>query len=467
MKRLKYSLVILLAIMTGCSHNQSYSSQSSFNVTDTSDSDNHSDESSLSNDSSSLSSQDDNDAFSSRILDMVSTEIFPRESDALSPVLTPYDENAILGSAAHPLLNQVDSSYLEIISFEQPSQYGDAFLIKADDAEIIVDFGNYADTDYDDGTTYGSYLTEQYNKYITDQKLELMIVSHPHSDHIGGLDGFTNSHVNRIDMLVDYGYRGYNDSNYYTSIRSHMDQWEGVYHSVYDCVNNLHNALGRTYVTPELFIDWIDSGFYQSNSEQDSSNLTYQGQAIEDLNITSVQAILNYRNFSFYLSGDMQNSTSYGIIDGESIMVENNQNNSSFHQVTMLKVGHHGSGTATYAPLLEYLKPELGVISAGRVEATNTYGNKFGACSNHPHVATLNRLKAAKVKTYLNSASGTLHFVTNGEINSPVYFIGSPLKSSLYGGQNNHSNILDAPIGSNYDISNDLWSSAFYNACHI
>ncbi|MCH3976221.1 MAG: MBL fold metallo-hydrolase [Bacilli bacterium] len=197
MKRLKYSLVILLAIMTGCSHNQSYSSQSSFNVTDTSDSDNHSDESSLSNDSSSLSSQDDNDAFSSRILDMVSTEIFPRESDALSPVLTPYDENAILGSAAHPLLNQVDSSYLEIISFEQPSQYGDAFLIKADNAEIIVDFGNYADTDYDDGTTYGSYLTEQYNKYITDQKLELMIVSHPHSDHIGGLDGFTNSHVNR------------------------------------------------------------------------------------------------------------------------------------------------------------------------------------------------------------------------------------------------------------------------------
>ncbi|HMM00672.1 MAG TPA: MBL fold metallo-hydrolase [Bacilli bacterium] len=467
MKRFKYSLVLLLTVITGCSHNQSYSSQSSFDTTGTSDSGDYSEESSSSNESSSLSSEDINDAFNNRISTMVSTGMFPRENDALLPALTAYDENAVLGSAAHPLLNQIDSSYLEIVAFEQPSQYGDAFLIKADNAEIIVDFGNYASTNYDDGTKYGSYLAEQYNQYITDQKLELMIVSHPHSDHIGGVDGFIDSNVNKIDMLVDYGYRGYNDSNYYNSIRNSINQWDGVYHSIYDCVNNLHNALERTYVTPELFIDWIDSGFYQSNSELDSSNLTYQGQAIEDLNITSVQAILNYRNFSFYLSGDMQNSTSYGVIDGENIMVENNQNNSSFHQVTMLKVGHHGSGTATYASLLEYLQPELGVISAGRVEGTNTYGNKFGACSNHPHVATLNRLKAANVKTYLNSASGTLHFVTNGEINSPVYFIGSPLKSSLYGGQNNHSEVLNAPTGSNYDISNDLWSSSFYSACHI
>lgn len=418
---------------------------------------------------SSGSSEEVKNTFTERIENMVSTGKMPRPVDANTPEVASYDEEAVLGSAAHPLLDQVSSEYLEIIAFEQPEQYGDAFLIKAGNAEIIVDFGNPADFDFDDSTLYKNYLKDQYNTWITDQKVELMIISHPHSDHIGGLDGFLASDVRSIGMLVDYGYRyGYNDNAYYNNIRSKMSsRWHGVYHSAYDSVNNLNGALSRTYVTQELFIDWIDTGFYQANPDLNYTNLKYLGEKIEDLNITSVVGILNYKSFSFMLTGDMQNSTSYGSIDGETIMTEAHTSDPLFHQVTMLKVGHHGSTNATYdAPLLSKIRPTLGVISAGRVDSSNSYGNKTGACSGHPHIQTLSRLKNANVKTYLNSASGTLHFVTNGSLVDPIYFIGAPLKSSLIGGQNGHSNSLNSQYGSTLDIDKDLWSSTFYNRCH-
>lgn len=451
-------IVPLVVLLASCSFFPFSSSESSLS----------SSSSESNSSSSSSSSEQTGNTFNERIANMVSTGVTPRASDANTPVLATYNAELPIGSAAHPLLDQISSEYLEIVVFEQPEQYGDAFLIKAGNAEIIIDFGNPSDSYFDDYTLYGNYLKTQYNAYITDQKLELMLISHPHSDHIGGLNGFLNSNVSSITMLVDYGYRyGSNDSSYYTEIRSKMSStWGGVYHSAYDCVNNLNGGLSRTYITQELFIDWVDTGFYQANSNLNYANLQYLGQTIDDLNITSVVGILSYKSFSCFLTGDMQNTTSYGSINGETIMVNSNSSNPAFHQVTMLKVGHHGSTYATYTTLLNAISPALGAISAGRVDSTNSYGDKSGACSGHPHLQALNRLRNANVKTYLNSASGTLHFVTNGSLIDPVYFIGAPLKSSLIGGQNGNQTSLNSSYGTTLDIDKDLWSSTFYNRCH-
>ncbi|MDR0934855.1 MAG: MBL fold metallo-hydrolase [Erysipelotrichaceae bacterium] len=412
------------------------------------------------------SSSETNNVFNDRIESMVSTSVIPTDKDANEAENKSYNSSAILGTAEHPILNQTTSDYLEVIVFEQPVQYGDALLIKAGNAEIIVDFGNYSSSRFDDGTYYGNYLTSQYNSYITDKKVDLMIMSHAHSDHLGGVEGFTRSEVSQIGMLVDYGYRYVSDSTYYSTVRSVISsKYNGVYHPVFDHVNEINNAFKRTYVTQELFIDWIDTGMYQSNPELQADDLTYNGETISDLNITSVVGILNYRNFSMLLTGDMQNTTSYGDIAGENIMVSKNSTNDLFHHTTMLKVGHHGSSSGTSNNLLDAVTPSLAVISAGRVDISNSYNGKYGACSGHPHLATLNRLGNKGVKTYLNSASGTLHFVSDGSLTNPVYFSGSPLKSTLKGG-NGVNDSLNEPYGDTTDELKDLFSSNFYKMCH-
>ncbi|MPM72054.1 hypothetical protein SDC9_119027 [bioreactor metagenome] len=355
------------------------------------------------------------------------------------------------------------------MAIEQPNQYGDAVLIKCGNAEIIIDVGMSSSNYYDDGTSYGNFLKQQYASYITDNTVDLMIVSHPHEDHIGGFPGFVSSNVTKIGMLVDYGYRytGSSESYYYNQIRNQISsKWNGVYHPVYDCVNSLNNGLPRTYITQELFIDWIDTGVYQSNPNLSYSNLTYNGSSISDLNITSVTGILSYKNFSYFFDGDMQNTTSYGDIDGEINMVSLNSSNPLFHKVTMSKIAHHGSTTGTYTQLLTAITPKISFISAGRVDSSNSYGSLVGACSGHPHAATLARIKNAGIEAYLNSASGTLHFVTDGSLVNPIYFVGATLKSTLLGGKTSDPTALNLPYGSTTDMYNDLWNSTFYNRCH-
>lgn len=419
--------------------------------------------------SSSSSSSENTGTFNERVSTMVSTGIKATNGDANTKDSVAYNASATLGSAAHPLLNQPNSNYIEIVAIEQPEQYGDSVLIKCGNAEIIIDVGMSSSDYYDDGTLYGDFLKQQYASYITDNTVDLMVVSHPHEDHIGGFPAFVSSNVTKIGMLVDYGYRytGSSESYYYSQIRNQISsKWGGVYHPVYDCVNNLNSGLARTYITQELFIDWIDTGVYQSNPNLSYNNLSYNGSSISDLNITSVTGILSYKNFSYFFDGDMQNTTSYGDIDGEINMVTLNSSNPLFHKVTMSKIAHHGSTTGTYSQLLTAITPKISFISAGRVDSSNSYGSLVGACSGHPHVATLSRIKNAGIKAYLNSASGTLHFVTDGSLTNPIYFAGAPLKSTLLGGKTSNPSALNLPYGSTTDMYNDLWSSTFYNKCH-
>jgi beta-lactamase superfamily II metal-dependent hydrolase len=69
----------------------------------------------------------------------------------------------------------------------------------------------------------------------------------------------------------------------------------------------------------------------------------------------------------------------------------------------LLKVGHHGSNTATSQTFLDVVDPEYAVICAG---IDNTYG--------HPHNETIQKLTAKGVDIYGTYASGTIIASTNG-----------------------------------------------------
>lgn len=69
----------------------------------------------------------------------------------------------------------------------------------------------------------------------------------------------------------------------------------------------------------------------------------------------------------------------------------------------VLQVPHHGSQTSTTPELLEAVRPEVAVISAG---ASNPYG--------HPHAEVVNRLRAAGSAVYRTDVDGTVIIETDG-----------------------------------------------------
>jgi competence protein ComEC len=69
----------------------------------------------------------------------------------------------------------------------------------------------------------------------------------------------------------------------------------------------------------------------------------------------------------------------------------------------VLKVAHHGSGTATTDAFVEQMKPRIAVISAG-------WGNPYG----HPSPATVARLIASGARLFRTDLDGSVEISTNG-----------------------------------------------------
>jgi competence protein ComEC len=70
----------------------------------------------------------------------------------------------------------------------------------------------------------------------------------------------------------------------------------------------------------------------------------------------------------------------------------------------VLKVGHHGSRTSSGADLLDAVRPEFGVISAG-------FENSYG----HPHPLTLQALESRHIAVYRTDERGLVRFISDGK----------------------------------------------------
>jgi competence protein ComEC len=108
-----------------------------------------------------------------------------------------------------------------------------------------------------------------------------------------------------------------------------------------------------------------------------------------DLNEDSVVLLVQYGKFSALFTGDAGERTEPGW-GSEPIDAD------------LLKVGHHGSATATSVALLEAVEADAAVISLGR--------NRYG----HPAPGTLGRLAAAGVPVWRTDREGTVNVVSDG-----------------------------------------------------
>lgn len=228
----------------------------------------------------------------------------------------------------------------------------DAALIECEEHYMLIDGGNRNDSD--------RLYTILKNKGIS--YLDLVIATHAHEDHIGGIPG-----------ALTYASAG----TVLTPTTSHDS---GVFAEFMDAAEKS----GADIVIPSA------GDVYSLGSAQ----VTILGlNASDDTNNTSIVSKVTYKDTSFLFTGDAERPAEEVILDSGADVSAN-----------VLKVGHHGSYSSTSYPFLREVMPEYAVISVGK-------DNKY----DHPAEETVSRLRDAGVTIFRTDESGDIKVVSDGK----------------------------------------------------
>ena len=235
------------------------------------------------------------------------------------------------------------------VNFIDVGQADAIYIDFPDNNDVLIDGGNEAD-----GSTVVNYLK---NEGVDD--IELLIATHPHEDHIGGLPSVLDAF--EVEEIIDSGKTA--DSKIYkeyaADAKAEGAVWQQDNHQTFTFGNIVLKIL--------------------------TGHETW-----EDVNDYSVVCRLINGNVNFLFTGDAGGPAEAAL--------------SGDLQSQILKVGHHGSRTSTSSTFLSKVNPEVAVISVG---ADNSYG--------HPTPETLQRLSGAGAKVYRTDLDGNIVVTTDGK----------------------------------------------------
>lgn len=288
---------------------------------------------------------------------------------------------------------------------------GDCVYIKAGNNDILIDAGSK--------TTSIKTIEEYVDRFCTDNKLEYVIATHAHEDHIAG---FTSTGVAKgifeyyeCDTLIQFAKTDSTTKLYGNYCKSRDENVKHVYTAL-QCYNETDGA-ERTYdisgdgsVTLEIL--------YQKYYEEKASTE----------NNYSVCCIIHQGENNYLFTGDLES-------DGEKSLVENN----SLPHCVLYKAGHHGSKTSSSKELMQAISPEIVCVCCccGSPEYTKTNENQFPTQDFVDNVAPYT--DAVYVTSYcknyslnqFTSMNGTIVFACSdneGELDVQMYFSDNDLK---------------------------------------
>ena len=225
----------------------------------------------------------------------------------------------------------------------------DSILITNENHSILIDAGNN-----EDENTVVNFIKD---KGITN--LDYAVGTHPHEDHIGGMDDV----INNIDI----------DKIYLPEIQTNTK----TYQDVLEAIKNKNKKI-KSFKKGDKFSVGEAEFEVMTDSILDKNNL----------NLSSNIIRMTFNGTSFLFTGDAETE---------------NEKTINWEQTDVLKVGHHGSTTSTSQKFLNQIKPKYAIISVGK---NNDYG--------HPKEKILERLKKVGSEIYRTDECGTIEItVTN------------------------------------------------------
>ena len=241
------------------------------------------------------------------------------------------------------------TSNLEVYYFDVGQ--ADSILIKDNDNNILIDAGNN-----EDGEKLVNYLKNDLNI----EKFNMVVGTHPHEDHIGGLDNIIDS------FDID------------TILMPNATSTSKTFESVLDSIEK------KDY---KITVPKINEEFNYNNI---NLKVLYTGTDEKDLNNTSIVLKLTYQNNKFLFMGDATSKVEKKLLN-EDIKSD------------VLKIGHHGSEYSTTNNFLDKVNPQYAIIEVGK---NNTY--------KHPKEITLDKLNNKNIKIYRTDIDGTIKVTSDG-----------------------------------------------------
>ena len=215
----------------------------------------------------------------------------------------------------------------------------------------------------DGGDENSAKIIKSYLKNKKVKTLDVVVATHPDSDHIGSLDDI----IDNFDV-------------------------EKIY-------------MPKQTTNSECYINFIDSCNKKNLkvnylSKDDSFNLDKYTEIYvlspdyitDNNNSNSIVLNISYKNNNFLFTGDCEESNEMDMI-----------NSYDLENIDFLKVAHHGSSTSSSLEFLKEISPSIAVISCG-------YKNDYG----HPHRSTLQNLESVNAKVFRTDVNGSMQFYSDG-----------------------------------------------------
>lgn len=249
--------------------------------------------------------------------------------------------------------------HLHLLSVGQ----AESILITLPDGRtMLIDGGGYLQASTRD---FGErYLVPALHR-LGVKRVDIMVLTHPHPDHLGGLPAVAEQ------FQVGEFWQG------------RAGGQDGAYQRLIQALER-QKAVIRTLKANEQPLD-------QGALQVSVCSVPAAADRYQDVNEASMVLRLNYHDFSALLMADA------------GVEVEQELIRQGINPVTLLKVGHHGSKTATSPPFLAALQPQLALISAG---ANNYF--KLPA----PEVVA--RIEQQGIRLYRTDQQGTIRVSTDG-----------------------------------------------------
>lgn len=231
---------------------------------------------------------------------------------------------------------------------------GDASVIISSSGQVVL---------IDSGPDENLVLNHLKNLNIS--RIDLLIASHAHADHITGMDKIIAKYKPRafIDPGIPHTSRTY--EKMITAIEKYnISYYEGIFRKI--------NLGPLTFTILPLAEPLIEES---------------------KLNNNSIVVRLDFKDFSCLFTGDIEK-------EREGQLLNESRNNLN---VGILKIAHHGSSSSSSSLFIKSVRPKMVVICCGQ-------GNKYG----HPHQETLTLLQNLGINIYRTDLNGTILIETDG-----------------------------------------------------
>ncbi len=232
----------------------------------------------------------------------------------------------------------------------------DSTLIINNNQTMLIDAGNNEDGN----------LIVKFIKSLGIEKIDYLVGTHAHEDHIGGMDDIINN---------------FNIGTVYLPYTTEKTTTTKTFEDVLDSL-----------IAKKLSITTANIGDKFTLGNTNCEIMYVDNSEPEDTNDQSICIRLEFKNESFLFMGDASGK------------VEKARN---WTQTNVLKVAHHGSKTSTSKEFLKQVKPQIAIISVGK---DNSY--------KHPSEQVLERLESIKAKIYRTDELGTILLISDGDSNT-------------------------------------------------